>query len=378
MSYTDNFKTELLPLIDDLIGAENGTFNKLIFKKAFLASDITKDHTVVTGVRNGSAVPIIDPEVNYEAFPFIDANSCDTEECDLNTSYSGVTWKLGLISCRVPICLRTFDDKFLVFWNSYKMLNPAKVDAKYLKTALLTYITNLIVNSLEAAKWRVEYFAEDGHSSDLLNGFDGWFAQAESDPNLVVSIAKNASTKPDPTDPDETIPATYADQKMTGQEIYETLLAMYELYEAQEWAHDKPMEFRITKQMAVTLASYLNSLKDTACCDGVERLNPDTFGLKSFSFDKLAFRGIPLKPMPEWDKIINKVTALNGGGGNAARVNPNRVLLINKSNILIGTEEREDLSMLDIFYEKKDKKVYFDVEAYLGAAIPLREYILAI
>ena len=365
MSYTDNFKTELLPLIDDLIGAENGTFNKLIFKKAFLASDITKDHTVVTGVRNGSAVPIIDPEVNYEAFPFIDANSCDTEECDLNTSYSGVTWKLGLISCRVPICLRTFDDKFLVFWNSYKMLNPAKVDSKYLKTALLQYITNQIVNSLEAAKWRVEYFAEDGHASDLLNGFNGWFAQAESDPNLVINIAKNDG-------------ATFAAQKMTGQEIYETLLAMYALYESQEWAHDTPMEFRVTKQMAVTLASYLNGLKDTACCDGVERLNPDTFGLKSFSFDKLAFRGITIKPMPEWDKIINKVTPLNGGGGNATRVNPNRALLINKSNLLIGTEEKEMLNMLDIFYDKKDKKVYFDVEAYLGAAIPLREYILAI
>ena len=365
MSYTDNFRTELLPLIDDLIGAENGVFNQLIFKKAFLSSDITKDHTVVTGVRNGSAVPIIDPEVNYEAFPFIDANSCDTQECNLNTSYSGVTWNLGLISCRVPICLRTFDDKFLVFWNSYKMLNPAKVDAKYLKTALLTYITNQIVNSLEAAKWRVEYFAEDGHASTLLSGFNGWFAQAASDPNLVINIAKNGG-------------ATFAAQKMTGEEIYETIKAMYDLYEEHEWAHVKPMEFRITKQMAVTLASYLNGLKDTTCCDGVERLNPDTFGLKSFSFDKLAFRGIPIKPMPEWDNIINKVTPLNGGGGAAARVNPNRALLINKSNLLIGTEEKEMLSMLDIFYDKKDKKVYFDVEAYLGAAIPLREYILAI
>lgn len=366
MAYTDNFVADFLPLVTDLVGAENANFNKLIFRKAFLASDITKDHTVVTGVRQGSLVPIITDEANYEAFPFIDADSCDTTECDLNSNYSGMKWDLGLISCRVPICLRKFNDNFLVFWNSYKMLNPTKAeDGTYLKTALISYITKLLVNSLEAAKWRVEYFADKGSTSPLLNGFDGWFSQAEAVPDLVVAIPKNDAL-------------TYAGQQMTGQEIYDTLLAMEAKYNEQEWANDLPMEYRVTKKMATTLASYMNALKDTACCDGVERLNPDNVGTKFFTFDKLAFHGVPIKPMPEWDKVINKVGALNGGGGAAARVNPNRALLVNKTNLLIGTEEKEMLNMLDIFYDKKDKKVYFDLEAYLGAAIPLREYILAI
>lgn len=365
MAYTDNFVGDFLPLVDDLIGAENATYRSLIFNKVFIASDIAKDHTVVTGVRNGSLVPIIDMEPNYEAFPFIDAESCDTTECDLNMQYSGRKWDLGLISCRVPICLRTFNDNFLIFWNSYKMLNPGKVDKTYLKTAILQYITDLLVNSFEIAKWRVEYFGDKGSASKLLNGFDGWFAQAAAVPGLVVPIAKNNG-------------ATYAAQQMTGQEIYDLLLAMEALYLEQEWAGDKPMEYRMTKKMAMTLAAFLNKLKDSSCCDGIERLNPDAVGTKTFYYDKLAFHGIPIKPMPEWDKIINKVGVLNGGGGTNARVDPNRVLLINKSNLLIGTEERDMLKMLDIFYDKKDKKVYFDLEAYLGAAIPLREYILAI
>ena len=365
MAYTDNFVEDFLPLVDDLISAENATYRALIFNKVFIASDIAKDHTVVTGVRNGSLVPIIDMEPNYNAFPFIDAESCDTTECDLNMNYSGKKWELGLISCRVGICLRTFNDNFLVFWNSYKMLNPAKVDRVYLRTALLQYITDLLVNSFEIAKWRVEYFGDKASASTLLNGFDGWFAQAAAVPGLVVPIAKNNG-------------ATFALQQMTGQEIYKLLLAMEALYLEQEWAGDKPMEYRMTKKMAMTLAAFMNKLKDSACCDGVERLNPDNLATKFFYFDKLAFHGIPIKPMPEWDKIINKVTPLNGGGGTAARVDPNRVLLINKTNLLIGTEEREMLKMLDIFYDKKDKKVYFDLEAYLGAAIPLREYILAI
>lgn len=365
MAYTDNFVEDFLPLVDDLAAAENATYRALIFNKVFLASDIAKDHTVVTGVRHGSLVPIIDMEPNYEAFPFIDAESCDTTECDLNMNYSGKKWDLGLISCRVPICLRKFNDNFLIFWNNYKMLNPGKVDRVYLKTALLQYITDLLVNSFEIAKWRVEYFGDKGSSSPLLNGFDGWFAQAAAVTDLVVPIAKNSG-------------ANFAAQQMTGQEIYDLLLEMEELYLEQEWAGDKPMEYRMTKKMAMTLAAFLNKLKDSSCCDGIERLNPDAVGTKTFYYDKLAFHGIPIKPMPEWDKIINKVGVLNGGGGTNARVDPNRVLLINKSNLLIGTEEREMLKMLDIFYDKKDKKVYFDLEAYLGAAIPLREYILAI
>ena len=92
----------------------------------------------------------------------------------------------------------------------------------------------------------------------------------------------------------------------------------------------------------------------------------------------MTFHGIPIMPMPEWDAVINNVTVLNGGGGAAKRVDPNRALLIAKTNLLIGTEEQDMLSMLDVFYDKKDKKVYIDAEAYLGAAIPQREYILAI
>lgn len=365
MAYTDNFVADFLPLVEDLAGAENATFSKLLFTKTFLASDITKQHTVVTGVRNGSLVPIITNQPNYNAFPFIDASSCDTTECALSATYSAMKWNLGLISCRVPICLRTFNDNFLIFWGQYKMLNPAKVDSVYLKTALLQYITNLVSESLEAAKWRVEYFAEDGHASPLLNGFDGWFAQAEAVPGLVVPIPKNDAL-------------TYALQQMTGQEVYDLLLEMEQLYLTQEWAGMLPVEFRITKKMAMTLAAFLNTLKDSACCDGVERINPDNVGTRFFYFDKMTFHGIPIMPMPEWDAVINNVTALNGGGGTAARDNPNRALLIAKTNLLIGTEEKDMLSMLDIFYDKVSKKVYIDAEAYLGAAIPQREYILAI
>lgn len=363
--YTDNFVEELLPLVEDLAGASNMDFRKLLFEKTFLASDITKSHTVVTGIRNGSLLPIISDVPNYESFPFVDSSSCDTTECDLNSNYSAYKWELGLISCRIPICLRQFDDNFLIFWNSYKMLNPAKVDGAYLRTALLQYLTDMVRNNLQAAKWRVEYFADKTSTSPLLNGFNGWFTQMEGNASQVVTIAKNSA-------------ATYAEQKQTGQEVYDTLVEMEDLYLSQDWAGTKPVTFKMTKLQAMALSSYMNNLKDTACCDGVERLNPDNVTSKTFFFNRLSFHGIPIEVMQEWDGVINGVAELNGGGGINARVNPNRIILTSKDNMLIGTEEKEQLTLFDIFYDKVSKKVYMDAEAYLGAGVPLKEYILAI
>lgn len=365
MAYTDNFVAELLPLIKDLAGGEKMNFSKALFEKVFLASEIERSHTVVTGVRNGNLVPIITDVPNYESFPFIDASSCNTPECDIKSNYSAYKWELGLISCRVPICLRTFNDNFLLFWNQYKMLNPGKVDSTYLRTALLQYLTNQVKNNLNAAKWRVAYFADKASNSNYFNGFNGWFVQMAANTSLVVPIEKNSAS-------------TYAGQKLTGLEIYGLLVAMEEKYNEQEWAGVNPVTFKMPKKLALTLASYMNSLKDKSCCDGVEILNPDNVATKSFSFDRLAFRGIPIEVMPEWDAIINNTSELNGGGGNNPRVDPNRIILTYKDNLLVGTEERDQLAMLDVFFEKKDKKVYIDAEAYIGAAVPLKEYILAI
>lgn len=358
MPYTDNFKTVLMPLVTDLASGEKMNFSNLLFNAVFLASDITKKHVVVTGVRNGNVVPIITKDPSYTSFPFIDANSCDIEECNINADFSAYKWNLGLISCRIPICLRTFDDNFLLFFNSYKMLNPGKVDTTYKKSAIMAYIVDMVKNEFEAAKWRVAYYAMEGNASPLLDGFDGYFEQAGAVPALTIVIPEND-----------------ADTPLTGQKIYDLLVSMEAAYDAADWADQtNGMEFRLTKRMTMTLASYMNSLKDTACCDGIEKLNPENIGQKTYYYDKLSFHGYPIVPMPEWDAIQKKVAAIKVGG--FARIN--RALFIEKTNMLIGTEERDQLSMLDIFYDKTQKKIFIDAEAYLGVAIPLKRYIYAV
>ena len=368
MAITDNFVSEFLPLVTDLAAGDGADYKKALFKKAFEPSDVRNSHTLVTGVRNGNLIPIVTGEADYSSFPFVDANTCDATECDLDTGYSGEKWELALQECRIPICLRSFNDDFNVFWNNYKMINPSEeATNEYLRSALLQFLTDKFKLNFTAGKWRGMYFGDKSLTANaLFNGQNGYFTRAEAETDQVVEIAKNNVT------------TSYADQRMTGEEIYETIKEAYELYLEQDWAETGAFEIRVTKRIAIDFANYLNGLKDLACCDGVERLNPDSISSRSFSKDNLSFRGLPIVAYEEWDKIINTVAPLNGGGGTAARINPNRILITRKENLLIGTQNSDELDMFDIWYDRTDKKVYLEAGAYYGVGMPANEQILAI
>lgn len=360
MAYESNFTEDVISLVDGLVSAEKLEMSNLIFTKAFGVSDITQSHEVVPGVRHGNLVPIIKTSTNYESFPFNDPTSCEKPECELTDEFSTHRWDLGLIECRVPICMRTFDENFLKFWNEYRQI----ANDPDLTTAFLQYLAGKFQENHRAAMWRTIYFGDTASASTLFNGFDGFFAQAEAIPENVISIEQNTG-------------ATFAQQKMTGQQVYELLEDMYLRASEKAWFDESILEFKIPLFMANALITMLNQAGDLSQynCDCI---NPDTIvGRRRFTVDGLRMFGLPVSVHKEWDGVINGTAELNGGGGANARVNPNRALLTYKSNLLIGTSETQALSYFDIFYDKKDNKIYMDGGSYIGAAIPTDEYILA-
>jgi len=152
---------------------------------------------------------------------------------------------------------------------------------------------------------------------------------------------------------------------------------MEEIRLEKEWTATGNEVIKMPERMARKFASYLNSLKDKDCCDGMERINPDGIQTKSYTKDNMAFHGVPIMPVREWDDIINKTSELNGGGGNNPRVQPNRILWSPKEVLLVGTQQKEDLDMFEMWYDRTDKKVYIEAGSYLGASIPLNEYVYA-
>ena len=77
--------------------------------------------------------------------------------------------------------------------------------------------------------------------------------------------------------------------------------------------------------------------------------------------------GIPVETHREIDLSMTAA----GGSGN----DKYKILLIRKSNLLVGTNTSDKLEGFDIFFDKLSRKVYIDSMINLGVMIPLDEYV---
>lgn len=362
MAVTSNFAEDLLDLVDDIVSADKVEFSESIFQKTFQYEGLAASHEVITGVRNGGTIPIVLSTPNPDSFPFVDPTSCAPTDCDVPLEFSGKKWDLGLIECRVPICMRTFNENFLRFFNAWKNVHQGEPD---LSNALLDYVEQVFTKNLTLSSWRASWFGDKNSGSAYYDGIDGFFTQAEAGGGIVIDITENAE-------------ATYPLQlsTLTGEDVYNYLDAMYESAANLPWFDPSILEFRITRTMGSKLISWLNKNGDKGV--GCECLNSQSIvARRTFNLENIGFYGIPVRVETEWDDIINYSTVLNGGGGNAARVNPHRAILTYRENLLIGTNSMETLESLDLWYSKDDKKIYLEGSAYLGASIPMDDYVLA-
>lgn len=364
MGYTSNFASTIGTAVDSLTSAELAKIENMITQKVFAKSDLTTINQVVTGIRNGSVIPILDNVPQPDSFPFVDSSDCAVTDCDVTNTFSEHTWELGLIECRLGICLKSFDEDFLVFFNAYKATEAGGADID-MTSLMMKFITDKFVDNMELASWRASYFADKALAPNpFFDKIDGIFVQLQAGGGGQIDVTQNAG-------------ATFTAQAITGEEVYNYLTLMYNQASALEWFDPTQMEYRVTRSMASALVNYLNTSNieklNCACIDPVTAVASPVFML-----DGLRFNGIPVLTITEWDNIINYSATLNGGGGGNARVNPHRAILSIRENLLIGTTQDSTLNSFDMWFSKDDKKVYIEGSSYLGGGVPTDRYILAI
>jgi hypothetical protein len=361
---TTNIKENLLDLVCGLVAAEKATMADAIMEgtERIRMFEDDQTHLILNGVKHGHLIPILQDRPNANSFPFIDETECSTPECDVEIKGRAKKWELAMIGCQLPICLNKFDNEFMAWWG----VNKKIFGEEDVNNVIVNYLRDKFMQSLNLAKYRASYFSDKDSTSVFLKELDGFFVQMEANPTQVVTITQNTG-------------ANYAAQlNLTGLDIYNYLTAMYDKMMNQYWQQGA-VEFAMTRVTAQILVSYLNGLKDRTCCDGLQVLNADAItGARTFRLDNLSFNGIPIVVKDEWDYLINENTALNGGGANNARLQPHRIILTYRQNLLVGTIDDNHLEDFDIWYEKKEEKVYMRAKAYLGAAVPLDDYIIAI
>ena len=355
MAITTNFGTAVLALVDDLVTADKVKLAEAIYESSFEVSKLADTHTVITGVRDGNVIPILSTAPQYNAFPFKDPTNCTVPVCDLDLGFGAKPWQLGMIGCKIPICINTFDDNFLAFWGQYKRLAG---DAD-LNSALIQYIVDKFNVNLDAALWRVAFFGDRGTSNvdpnyPLLRPIDGIFTQAEAGDGTKILITQNNSG------------TAGAPVPLTGEAVYAYLLQAYNVAVLEPWFDASTARFEMTAAMGQAYVGWLNSLGDRSMYNCECYAADGITALRSFNIDAdLRVFGIPIHVHREFDGVIN---ALDLGF-------PYRALLTSQTNILIGTSETDQLPDFRIWYSQDDNMIYIQGGAQIGASLVTNEYV---
>jgi len=348
MALQGNYATAVADLVDSLVAADKVNINEAIFQSTFMVGNFAQSHTLITDVRNGKLQPIVLSNDYYGAMPLGDETSCDLNDCDLTPNYSTKAWCLAEYNCRREICMRSFDENFLVFWNMYRqrLEDPTQEpDAQ----AFLDFITDIIEKQIMGTQWRVGYWGDADSENTLIEGCDGFFVQAEAGDGIKQELTPAAA-------------------EPTAEEIYAELQEAYETATtATTWGMEADLVWKMSYAMAAKLVSFLNTRADLSMynCDCY---NPDAIVAgRRFNVEGLRIFGIPVEAHREIDLSMTAA----GGTGN----DKYKALLIRKSNMLVGTNTSDKLEGFDIFFDKVTRKVYIDAMVYLGVMIPLDEYV---
>lgn len=350
MALQGNFATAIGDLVDNLVAADIANIDEAIWQQTFGVGSFSQAHTLLTNRRNGQVQPIVLANDYYGSMPKGDETSCDLNECDITPNYSAKEWCLSEYNCRLPICMRSFDEEFLVFWNMYRqgLEDPTtEPDAQ----SFLDYIEMIVTNQVQGTQWRVGYWGDTSASgNDLINGCDGFFAQAEAGNGEAVAI--NASSPNNPT----------------GEELYDAFKTAYEFGVQQTWGGETDVVWKTTYAVASKLVAWLNTQTDTSQynCDCYD---PNGIvATRRFNVEGLRIFGIPVEAHREIDLSSTA----------AGQTDPEakfKALLIRKSNLLVGVNTDNKMEGFDMFYDKTDRKIYIDTMVRLGVMIPLDEYV---
>lgn len=346
MALEGNFSSAIVDLVEDLTSADKLNINEAIFQDTWGIGSFVGAHTLRTGVRHGSVIPIVLAGDNYCAMPVGDETDCDLNECDLETNYAAKKWDLAEYNCRIPICMRQFDENFLVFWNMYRqrLENPlSEPDAQ----AFLEYLTNQVERNILGAQWRVGYWGDtSATTNDLIKGNDGYWAQAMAGSGYKLQI-------------------TAAGSEPTAEEILDAIEEALNANYDKMWLSESDVVIKMGWAAANKVVIFLNkeARNNPYNCDCV---SPDGI----VSADRFTIEGLRI-----FGYKVEAHKEIDGAGNCVTDANPFQILITRKSNLLIGTNTRDKMEGFDIFYDKVSRKIYIDSMIYLGVSMPLDDYI---
>jgi hypothetical protein len=262
-------------------------------------------------------------------------------------------WEPELIGDRLAHCSTDVNSLFKLFKKAQR-ISPDFFDR--IGTEEFGVIIAKVEQAMNKMNHRLVWFGDkgalnvtgggvikDGVDVKYFNPIDGLFkqifAEIPTTASNYVEITANAG-------------ANYATQALaadTALGIFRKMFNNARFHEAIE--EGAQPQLLVTREL---YQNYMDQLEDKSLAF---TLSETKDGVSS-----LSYRGIPIKVRNDWD---NNIRAYQDNG---AKWNlPHRAILTVKENIPVGTLSEADLTNIESWYEKKDKKNYIDFDLKLDA-----------
>lgn len=339
----------ILTEVNDLCSADKANINNAIFKRYLEDENFASHHEVLTEIRNGALIPIIDAAPDY-GFLKVSQGNCQTNTCDITTTSSAKKWAPIDYDCRIVICKENLDCDFRKFWNMRCK------DFDNMEDAYIQFIVEMVSKNQNASMWRIGYFDDSENTDPLYAGVDGLFKQWM---DIITDGGAFRYTIP------ENAEATIADQMdLADDRAYQALKAMYDWAAVNNTAllSMPGIHFDITPELAYNYLQWLQENKEVNCCFS------QTDGVTSsrYALDNLNYLGIPIVVRHEWQGVIKweQVTSASANYND-----PHRIVLTYRGNKPVGTCDMDAFRNFDMWYDRKDKELIIDVGTSFDAKV---------
>lgn len=347
----------------DFNGDEISALGEAIQETVFENPEIGQFHEMVSGIKAKKQIAILGI---VDGLTGLGDGGCDPTVDVLDISTIQKFWNPESVSNRFAYCWTELKNTFFI-WATKNGLQIADLTG----TDYLNFIEERLSAALKEEVLRVAWFSDltaanvsgagvitNGTNLGYFNKIDGFFKQ------LFTIVAADPLRKTAGLDT-RNAGITYSAQEFDGTDT--TARTVTNTLQNMRYGSDTRFRNKSNLQYVVTQSvydQYEKELTEANVTFTTDRLENGMPVLKSASITVIAFSF--------WDRIIRAFED-NGTTYNL----PHRAVLLTKENMQIGTEEVGNLSEIDVFYHRKDKKNYVDTAYKIDVKIIEDEMIQA-
>lgn len=354
MAYGDNIAA-LTDTLCGLTSTERMRWREIIELENFGGTDITTGRVRMSGVQNGTTIPILLNEDDFAGFPT--ADTCVLPSCDFDEDFSDFTWDIGGIGCKLELCAEDLAPSFFTFFNSLPDLDESDINKAWVQ-----FLAGRFQRRLKNAMFRTGFFGDRDSSDDLINSFNGKLKQMQALATAsgnIVNIDNN------------TTPLT------NGEEALEIVKEMYQLAATKPWFKLDSMKWEMNREMVNALVAYLNTSDEQGgiscgCIDPAKVVG----GVK-YTADNLTIYGIPVYIKPFTDAMRVLEDYYNTADEEFTQF-ANIATLERVENDILGFGTEGTLEKFNIGYREEDDIIWMKGRAKFGIGIPTDAFVLAI